>query len=313
MMILFSKDLLENLMFNIIFKACRPRQWTKNFIVFAGPAFNFDYSGDILQNSIISVISFCLISSSIYLLNDVLDIKSDRKHPIKKFRPIASGKLSIPLALITSFFLAFTSILGSHILIPGYLSYILLSYLILQIIYCLKLKKEPILDIICISSGFLLRASAGIVACKLPNSPWFLITVGMLALFLSIEKRKFELREYLKNGIETRKVLKSYSIPLLLRYENIVTTSCFLTYSLWAAGPNLQGASTSWMMLTIPFVIFGIFRYQLVSDPEFYAKNIKDFENRVTETPEEILFKDSGIQLTLIGWIITISIIGLST
>ena len=80
MMILFSKDLLENLMFNIIFQACRPRQWTKNFIVFAGPAFNFDYSGDILQNSIISVISFCLISSSIYLLNDVLDIKSDRKH-----------------------------------------------------------------------------------------------------------------------------------------------------------------------------------------------------------------------------------------
>ncbi len=300
-------------MIKYILKACRPKQWTKNFIVFAGPAFNFDYSGDILQNSIISVISFCLISSSIYLLNDVIDIKSDRKHPIKKFRPIASGKLTIPLALIISFVFAITSIVGAHILIPGYLSYILLSYLLLQIIYCLKLKKEPILDIICISAGFFLRAFAGITACNLPNSPWFLLTVGMLALFLTIEKRKFELRRYLKTSIETRKVLKNYSIPLLLRFENIVTTSCFLTYSLWAAGPKLEGANTSWMMLTIPFVIFGIFRYQLVSDPEFYANNFQDSKKKLTETPEEILFNDTGIQLTLIGWIITISIIGLST
>ncbi len=299
-------------MFKNILLACRPKQWTKNFIVFAGPAFNFNYSGYLVWNSIISFICFCLISSSIYLLNDVLDIKSDKKHPIKKFRVIASGKISSRLALTLSLSLALTSIFGALIFIPGNFHYLLLGYLILQIIYCLKLKREPILDIFSISTGFLLRASAGIVACQLPNSPWFLLTVGMLALFLAIEKRKFELRRYLKSGVSTRKVLKNYSLSLLLRFENIVATSCLVTYSLWAANPKLQGSSnTSWMMITIPFVIYGIFRYQFLSDPELHEDKSQSSKKKITETPEEILFNDSGIQLTLLGWLTTIIVIGM--
>ena len=172
-------------MFKNILKACRPKQWTKNFIVFAGPAFNFNYSNNIFQNSIISVICFCLISSSIYLLNYVLDINSDRQHPIKKFRPIASGRIKIPLALALSFIIAFTSFLASYFLISGYFPLIILGYYLIQIFYCIKLKKEPILDLLCISTGFILRALAGIVACNLPFSPWFLLTIGMLSLFLA--------------------------------------------------------------------------------------------------------------------------------
>ena len=190
---------------------------------------------------------------------------------------------------------------------------IILGYYLIQIFYCIKLKKEPILDLLCISTGFILRALAGIVACNLPFSPWFLLTIGMLSLFIAIEKRKFELRRYLKNGIETRKVLRHYSISLLLRFENIVTTSCLLTYSLWASGPKLQGANTSWMMLTIPFVIFGIFRYQLLSDIEVSKRNLLKLDNKITEAPEDVLFNDYGIQFTIIGWIMTITIIGINT
>ena len=143
-------------------------------------------------------------------------------------------------------------------------------------------------------------------------SPWFLLTVGLLALFLAIEKRKAELRVAQDRGVITRKVLERYSEPLLLRLESLVATSAFMSYSLWAAGPALNGASTTWMLLTVPFALVGIFRYQLLSDPEEAERRRLLTPEHTSEKPEEILLGDRGIQLTLLAWLFTVVVVGLS-
>ncbi len=289
--------------------ACRPNQWTKNFIVFSAPLFSFSLDGKIWLSGLYAFIIFSLISSSVYLINDSLDIKSDRNHPKKKYRPIASGKVPIECALILASFLLISSLVLSY-MISKPLSLIVFLYFLIQIFYCLYLKKKPILDIFSIASGFLLRALAGIAACSLPNSPWFLLTVGLLALFLAIEKRKAELRLSIERGFFTREVLKRYSLPLLLRLEGLVSTSSLITYSLWASGPLLGGANSPWMMITIPFVLMGIFRYQLLSDPEESERRKELLPDHSSENPEQILISDSGIKLTLLGWLSTVAIIG---
>ena len=289
-----------------IYIACRPKQWPKNLLVFAAPLFTFSSDLDIWLNSSISLIAFCLISSSIYLINDSLDIKSDRNHPEKKNRPIASGLITKKEALFYAGLLIVCSLIISKTFVNLSLSSVILIYLLIQLCYCIRLKNEPILDLFCISSGFLLRAIAGGVAANLAISPWFLLTIGLLALFLAVEKRKAELRISSDNSFITRKVLEKYSLPLLLRLENLSATSSFIAYSLWASGPTLNGAPNSLMLITVPFVLLGIFRYQLISEPME-----SNFNGLSSEKPEEILLKDKGIQMTIIGWVITTLLIGL--
>jgi 4-hydroxybenzoate polyprenyltransferase len=255
------------------------------------------------------VVCFCLISSAIYLLNDCLDVEADRSHPTKCRRPIAAGRVSVPLALVSSASSASASVAIAWVLNPPLASIVVL-YAVIQLAYCLALKRQPLLDLFCIASGFLLRAMAGVVASNLGFSPWFLLTVGLLALFLAIEKRKAELRVSQERGVVTRVVLRRYSLPLLLRLEGLVSTSAFMSYALWAAGPTLNGAPTSWMLLTVPFVLAGIFRYQLLSDPYEADRRRQLHPDHTTETPEEILLDDRGIQLTLVSWLIAVSVIG---
>ena len=250
-----------------------------------------------------------MISSSIYLLNDSLDVEADRQHPRKCYRPIAAGQVSVPLALTTSALLAVLSLTLAAAVSPP-LAGVILAYGLIQVGYCLRLKREPLLDLFCIAAGFLLRAMAGGVAAGLALSPWFLLTVGLLALFLAVEKRKAELQIALGRGVVTRQVLERYSLPLLLRLEVLVSTSAFISYSLWSAGPALNGASTSWMLLTVPFVLVGIFRYQLLSDPEEAERRRASNPDRTSEKPEEILLGDRGIKLTLLGWLITTAVVG---
>jgi 4-hydroxybenzoate polyprenyltransferase len=189
----------------------------------------------------------------------------------------------------------------------------LLGYAALQIAYNKRLKRAPILDIFAIAGGFILRAWAGAAAIGIVLSPWFLLGVAMLALFLGVEKRKAELRWYeLQGGKKTRAVLKRYSMELLLRLENTVTTGAVMSYALWSSGPQVQGAPTPWMMVTLPFVLYGIFRYQLLSDPKeicWRAGTNKLESNIRTERPEEILLSDLPMQLTLIGWVTTIILV----
>ena len=290
--------------------ACRPRQWTKNLLVFAAPLFAFRFEADVWLPAGGALVAFCLISSAIYLLNDCLDVAADRAHPSKRNRPIAAGLVSVPAALTTAAALAVVSLSFAAWVAPA-LAGVVLLYGLIQVGYCLQFKRMPLLDLFCIASGFLLRAIAGAVAAMLPPSPWFLLTVGLLALFLAIEKRKAELRVAQDRGVITRKVLERYSLPLLLRLESLVATSAFLSYALWAAGPALNGAPTSWMLLTVPFVLVGIFRYQLLSDPEEAERRRALDPERSSEKPEEILLGDLGIKLTLAGWLVTTAVIGL--
>ena len=290
--------------------ACRPRQWTKNLLVFAAPLFAFRFEADVWLPAGGALVAFCLISSAIYLLNDCLDVAADRAHPSKRNRPIAAGLVSVPAALTTAAALAVVSLSFAAWVAPA-LAGVVLLYGLIQVGYCLQFKRMPLLDLFCIASGFLLRAIAGAVAAMLPPSPWFLLTVGLLALFLAIEKRKAELRVAQDRGVITRKVLERYSLPLLLGLESLVATSAFLSYALWAAGPALNGAPTSWMLLTVPFVLVGIFRYQLLSDPEEAERRRALDPERSSEKPEEILLGDLGIKLTLAGWLVTTAVIGL--
>ncbi|MEY4352733.1 MAG: hypothetical protein RLZZ609_974 [Cyanobacteriota bacterium] len=290
--------------------ACRPRQWSKNLLVYVAPLFVFSFRAEIWLASTGALIAFCLISSAIYLLNDCLDVEADRAHPSKCKRPIAAGLISVPTAISTSTLLASLSFIIGWLVSPP-LAALILLYGVIQLAYCFSFKRQPLLDLFCIASGFLLRAIAGVVAAGLPFSPWFLLTVGLLALFLAIEKRKAELRVFESRGAVTRRVLQRYSLPLLLRLESLVATSAFMSYSLRAAGPTLKGAPTSWMLLTVPFVLAGIFRYQLLSDPDESDRRRSLSPDHTTEKPEEILLGDRGIQLTLLAWLVTASAIGL--
>lgn len=294
-----------------LLQACRPRQWSKNLLVFAAPLFSFRFEAHVWLAAFGALLAFCLISSAVYLLNDCMDVAADRAHPSKRHRPIAAGRVSVPAALTTAALLTLASLSLAAWITPA-LAGVILLYGLIQVGYCLQLKRMPLLDLFCIASGFLLRAIAGVVAGGFGFSPWFLLTVGLLALFLAIEKRKAELRVAQDRGVITRMVLERYSLPLLLRLESLVATSAFISYSLWAAGPALNGAATSWMLLTVPFALVGIFRYQLLSDPEEAERRRERAPDRTSEKPEEILLGDRGIQLTLCGWLLTVVLVGLS-
>lgn len=294
-----------------LLRACRPRQWAKNLLVFAAPLFAFHFAAEPWLRAGGAMVAFCLISSAIYLLNDCLDVAADRAHPSKRHRPIAAGLVSPQAALLTAAGLALGSLILAAWITPA-LAAVVLLYGLIQLGYCFRFKRMPLLDLFCIASGFLLRASAGVVAGGFGFSPWFLLTVGLLALFLAIEKRKAELRVAQDLGVITRQVLERYSLPLLLRLESLVATSAFMSYSLWAAGPALNGAPTAWMLLTVPFALVGIFRYQLLSDPEEAERRRLVAPERTSEKPEEILLGDRGIQFTLIAWLVTVLVVGLS-
>jgi len=276
--------------------ALRPHQWTKNLVVFAAPLFAFSINWQTFLGSLLAFSLFCFTSSSFYLINDLVDIESDRRHPVKCKRPIAAGLVSIPAAASMALILmaGTLTVSWSHSLALGA---VITGYIILQIAYNLKLKRVPILDIAAIATGFILRAISGAAANELPLSVWFVLCTAMLALFLGIEKRKAELR-LLQIGMgKTRSVLKRYSLPLLTRMESTVTTSTIMSYALWSSGPVVEGASTPWMLLTLPFVMYGIFRYQLLSDTAG-----REAQNSSTERPEEILLKDRHILFTVVAW-----------
>ena len=290
-----------------LLRSLRPNQWTKNLIVFSAPLFSFRFTTEVWVPSLYAALSFCFISSSIYLLNDILDIDADKNHPVKCNRPIASGKINIKTAIITSFILALISSLISIYIDLGLFALVVL-YAFIQILYCFILKQKPLLDLFCISSGFLIRSLAGLISSNLILSPWFILSIGLLSLFLAVEKRKAELLTVKNDVIKTRKVLKFYSIPLLLRLESTLATSSFMSYALWASGPILNGAPTSLMLLTVPCVLLGIFRYQILSDHENPLEK-GQINGYFTEKPEMVLLKDKGIKAIIFTWLaLTISI-----
>ncbi len=305
------KKVLSYPMRNPYISVMRPHQWTKNLLVFAAPLFDFSLGGQTLVNSVLAFILFCLASSSFYLINDIMDVEVDRRHPVKCKRSLAAGLVSIPFAwTMAVIFLSSALILG-WLQSPA-LGITLLVYALLQVAYNLQLKHAPIADIITIALGFILRAYAGAAATDIIPSPWFLLCTAMLALFIAIEKRKAEVRLVELNKVKnTRVVIGRYSTALLTRMESTATSGAVISYALWSAGPMLGGATTPWMMLTLPFVIYGIFRYQLLSDPDEISRrkgSVSDTGGS-TERPEEMLFTDLPIMLNTLCWALTSTVI----
>lgn len=279
--------------------ALRPRQWTKNLIIFAAPLFAFEHSIETLLGSALAFVLFCCVSSSFYLINDLVDVNADRQHPVKRNRPIASGSVPIPTAIA----LAMLLLLGSLTIAWRYdigLGTAMTCYAGLQVLYNWRLKRLVILDIIAIAIGFVLRSYAGAAATNVILSSWFMVCTAMLALFLGIEKRKAELRMAEAKGTKTRAVLQRYSLNLLGRMESMVTTGAVLTYATWSSGPQVNGATTPWMQVTLPFVLYGVFRYQLLSEAQ---------SSEMTERPEDVLLSDLPLKLTLIGWVMTAAMV----
>jgi len=293
-----------------LFLASRPNQWTKNLLVFLAPLFAFSFDTQTLLTSIKAFIAFCLISSSIYLINDSIDKDKDKEHPTKKFRAIASGLVSIKSAFILSLvYFSLSLFIGFSINI--FFGFILVLYFLVQILYCFKLKQIPIIEFFCIASGFILRSVAGGVAANIFISSWFLLSVGMLSLFLAVEKRKAEIVNLRNSKLNTRKVLKSYSLTLINKFEAVLTSSTIMTYSLWAYGPSIGGSKSPFMIITIPLVMLGIFRYQMLSDIK--QNRILKKSNINLETPEKIIFTDKPIQIIVLSWLLIIIYIGFAS
>ncbi len=267
-----------------LFRALRPHHWVKNVVVFAAPLFALALDLGSLLRVGWAYVAFSMTASAFYLINDVRDIEEDRKHPVKQHRPIAAGLVPIPLALSAAAVLLTAGLVGSYIVAP-WLALTIGAYAFIQAGYNLGLKEQPIIDIMVIAGGFVLRALGGAAAAGVPASGWFILCIGLLAFFLGIEKRKAELREVGEEE-QTRSVLQEYSLSWLRRMESVVTASALMAYALW----TLEGADTPWMLTTLPFVAYAIFRYQYLS------------ENGQGETPEETLTGDKGMLVAILLW-----------
>lgn len=280
-----------------LLRAMRPRHWVKNVVVFAAPMFALALDVGSLLRVGGAFVAFSMTASAFYLINDVRDIEEDRRHPVKKHRPIAAGLVSIPVVLAVAIGCLGAGLIGSYFIAP-WLAATIGAYAFIQTGYNLGLKEQPITDIMVIAAGFVLRALGGAAAAGVPASKWFILCVGLLAFFLGVEKRKGEIKS-LGAEADTRSVLQYYSLPWLRRMENVVTPSALMAYALW----TIEGAATPWMLATIPFVAYSIFRYQYLSSND----------NPDISTPEYIFLFDKKMIISVLMWaIISVVILSIS-
>jgi len=247
--------------------ALRPKQWTKNAIVFAPFIFALgDSSQQIARSDFVVVLlaafCFCLVSSGIYMINDVRDIESDRKHPQKKHRPIAAGRVSRRLAITVGIELILGGIVLGYLL-PGRPDLVLGAYVVVQLAYTLFLKQLAMIDLIVIAAGFVLRAIAGAVVIEAEISPWLLVCTFLLALFLALCKRRQEfVRTDAGRGHQTRKSLAHYDERLLDQLIVMIASATLVCYTIYTLAPEtVEKFGTSNLGFTLPFVLYGLFRY----------------------------------------------------
>jgi 4-hydroxybenzoate polyprenyltransferase len=286
-------------------RAMRPRQWTKNGIVFLALIFSVNQQYEIgdfdswfpkLMESLVAFVCFCMVASADYLVNDIRDIENDRAHPKKRNRPIAAGLLTVEAAWAWAAVLALGGI-GAAFALDWQMGLVVLGYLGMMLAYTFYLKHVVLLDLMVIATGFVLRAMAGALAIDVPISPWLYVVTALGALFLGINKRKAEL-ELLQDGAGThRRILDEYSLEMLNQMASTVTAATLMAYGLYTFTADGLPEYHS-MMLTIPFVLYGIFRY-------IYLVEVK----REGGSPEDVLLKDIPIMLTLVGWVITAGVV----
>jgi 4-hydroxybenzoate polyprenyltransferase len=278
-------------MLSALIKAMRPRQWTKNGFIFFALIFDKQlFSPEPFFRTLQGFFLFCLISSAVYLLNDITDIEGDRQHPQKKHRPLASGLLPIGVAFGAAIVLAIVALVLGYLLKPAFAG-ILAVYLVLNLLYSRWLKHIPILDVMIISSGFVLRVAAGVALITVERfSPWLYMITILFSLYIGLGKRRAEINLLEQGASAHRKVLDGYTLPLLDQYITIVSGMTIIAYSLYTfSAPNLPVNHT--MMLTIPFVVYGIFRYlQLIQT------------GHAAGAPDEVALKDRPLQITVVLW-----------
>lgn len=300
-----------------IIRTARPRQWLKNFSVFAAPAFSgYLFKPHIFDLSLKAFLVFCAVSSGVYFLNDIIDAPKDRLHPIKKNRPIASKKLSESVAWVISFILILGGIVYSITNIGSFFTLTVILYVLIQVAYSLYVRNVIIMESLFVATGFVLRVFAGGFASNTSISSWLALTTIGLSLLLAFGKRRSEktiLAKHIQSNEKTttRKILQYYPDTLLDSMISMSATFCILTYSLFSFQVSPQNVSSSlravlpsilktpkWMMLTIPLVIYGVARYLYVI-----------YEKEEGESPERILLSDAPLFGTVVAWIIGILII----
>ena len=278
-------------MLKALIRAMRPRQWTKNGFIFFGLIFDKQlFLLEPFLRTLAGFFLFCLISSVVYLLNDIADIGADRLHPQKKLRPLASGELPVGVAQGAALILALTSLSLGYLLEPVF-SGILALYFVINLLYSRWLKHVPIIDVLIVSSGFVLRVAAGVALITVERfSPWLYMLTILFSLYIGLGKRRAEMDLLAQEASAHRKVLDGYTIPLLDQYITIVSGMTIVAYSLYTfSAPNLPENHS--MMLTIPFVVYGIFRYlQLIQT------------GHAAGAPDEVALKDRPLQATVLLW-----------
>lgn len=276
----------------------RPKQWLKNGFLFAALIFDRQLTNvGAFIHTFIGFVLFCLLSGAVYIINDIADVEADRQHPTKRDRPIAAGTLPVSVARwALALILAFT-LPVAYFLSPVFALFAV-AYFVLNLVYSFWLKHIPILDIMILASFYVLRVGAGVVLIEVSRfSPWLYVFTIFLALYLGIGKRRAELALLAEGANTHRKVLEGYTLPLLDQYINIVSSGTILTYSLYTfSAPNLPDNHI--MMLTIPFVIYGIFRYLYLVQVEHSGG-----------APEEVLLADRPLQSTIVLWGLSILVI----
>lgn len=275
-------------MLTALIKTMRPRQWSKNAFVFFALVFDKQlFHLEAFLRTLGGFALFCLISSVVYIINDLTDIEADRQHPKKKLRPLPSGKLPVKVAWTAAIALTVISLPLGYLLSPRF-ALVLVVYLLMNLAYSRWLKHIPIVDVFIIAAGFVLRVEAGVTLIVVERfSPWLYVVTTLGSLYLGFGKRRAELALLAHGAGSHRKVLEGYSIPLIDQYITIVSAATIVSFSFYTfSAPNLPANHS--MMLTIPFFVYVIFRY-------LYLVQMTD----QTGAPEEVLLTDRPVQIAI--------------
>jgi 4-hydroxybenzoate polyprenyltransferase len=284
---------------SLLITSLRPEQWTKNCLVFAGLVFGgrlLDIEAVLIATAAFAI--FCALSGATYLVNDVADRDADRCHPLKRTRPVASGALTTNAALLTATILAIGGVAAAWFITPV-LAAIAAGYMALLLLYSTVLKHVVIIDVLTIAGGFVLRAAAGAVAVDVPIGSWLLVCTTLLALFLALSKRRHELVVLGGDAAEHRRILEEYNPYLLDQMIAVVTASTLIAYTVYATSPDTAlRLGTRRLSLTIPFVLYGIFRY-------LYLVHQK----REGGSPAAMLLTDRPLLACVALWIGTVTVL----
>ena len=283
-------------MIGALFWSLRPKQWPKNLLVFAGLVFShnlFDLTN--FLRSLGGFVAFCLLSGAVYIVNDLVDVENDRLHPLKRLRPIASGRLKPGAAKIAAVVVAAVALVGGFAL-DWRFGVVGSAYLVLELAYSFRLKRLVVLDVMTVAAGFALRAVAGTVLVHVTISSWLFVCTILFALFISLAKRRHELLFLAGGGTGHRAVLENYSEALLDQMMAVATSSTVIAYCLYTIAPETVAKfGTHNLMLTVPFVLYGVYRYLYL----VYRKEMGG-------APEQALLGDFPLVVDILLWMASV-------